>query len=78
MIPGEDGPELAPTLCSVSLKSDILDADAVLYALSAAVQNLREHDVLPQTWATFVHWGTWHDPLSGQAIISSHWFQQHA
>jgi hypothetical protein len=52
-----DGPEVAKTFYQDLLAQDIIDADAVPYALDAAVENIRRSGVSIERWASFVHIG---------------------
>lgn len=53
----EDGPTVARIVYEELLKNSALNLDDVPYALDKAVQLLRESDVPPNRWATFVHVG---------------------
>jgi CHAT domain-containing protein len=52
-----DGPAVARTFYEALLAEDIIDADAVAYALDEAVSKLRNEGVSPLHWAAFIHVG---------------------
>jgi hypothetical protein len=54
-----DGPMIAKVVYEELFKdcSQMLDPDAVPYALDAAVQRLRQVQSAPSRWATYVHLG---------------------
>jgi CHAT domain-containing protein len=56
-ISDEDGPAVARAFYEALLAEDIMDADAVAYALDAAVSKLRSKGALPSRWASFIHVG---------------------
>lgn len=53
----QDGPFVAREVYEAILRDEILDPDAIPYALDTAVQNLRRRRVPPHRWATFIHMG---------------------
>jgi CHAT domain-containing protein len=56
-ISDSDGPAVARAFYEALLAEDIIDADAVAYALDAAITKLRREDVSPLRWASFIHVG---------------------
>jgi hypothetical protein len=52
-----DGPFVARIVYEQILSLDKINADAVPYALDAAVAELRRKGVPPERWATFIHMG---------------------
>jgi hypothetical protein len=53
----DDGPEIAKTVYETLFAQEVIDADAVAYALDVAVQQLRKKGVPLHRWTTFVHVG---------------------
>jgi hypothetical protein len=53
----DDGPAVAKMVYEMLFAEEALDADAVPYALDAAVQQLRKRGLPPSRWATFIHVG---------------------
>jgi hypothetical protein len=53
----EDGPAMAEWFYEELMSNEIVDADAIAYALDSAVQKLREKEPSPKRWAQFVHLG---------------------
>jgi hypothetical protein len=53
----DDGPKVACAFYEALLSAEIIDADAVVYALDTAVLRLREKEVSPSRWGMFVHVG---------------------
>jgi CHAT domain-containing protein len=56
-IEDEDGPAVAREFYAALLAKEVIDADAVAYALDEAVSKLRRQDVSPTRWAPFIHVG---------------------
>jgi CHAT domain-containing protein len=56
-IEDEDGPAVARAFYAALLAEEVIDADAVAYALDDAVSKLRQQDVSPTRWASFIHVG---------------------
>jgi hypothetical protein len=52
-----DGPLIARIVYEKLFSMEIIDTDAVPYALDAAVAELRSQGAPPERWATFVHMG---------------------
>jgi hypothetical protein len=54
-----DGPVVAKRVYSelFSGDSEYLDPDVIPYALDAAVQELRDENLQPNRWASYVHLG---------------------
>jgi hypothetical protein len=53
-----DGPDMAQWFYEDLLSNEVIDADAVAYALDAAVEKLREKiPLMPQRWAPYIHIG---------------------
>jgi hypothetical protein len=53
-----DGPDMAEWFYEELLTNEAIDADAVAYALDAAVQKLREKmPLVPARWAPYIHMG---------------------
>jgi hypothetical protein len=52
-----DGPAVARDFYAALFAKERLDANAVPFALDAAVYALRERGVPPHRWATFIHMG---------------------
>jgi hypothetical protein len=52
-----DGPAVAKTVYETLFAEESLTADAIPYALDAAVQELRQRNLPPSRWATFIHVG---------------------
>lgn len=54
-----DGPAVAAKVYGdlFAVGSDVLEPDAVPYALDAAVQELRAQAVHPSRWGTYIHIG---------------------
>jgi hypothetical protein len=53
-----DGPELARWFYQELLSNEVIDEDAVAYALDAAVGKLRDKIPLtPKRWAPYIHMG---------------------
>jgi hypothetical protein len=50
-----DGPAVARAFYETLLAEEIIDADAVAYALDEAVSKLRRDGVSPLRWASFIH-----------------------
>jgi hypothetical protein len=54
----EDGPKVARIFYEEVVKSEMIDADTIAYALDTAVRQLRDSGkVPPERWAPFVHIG---------------------
>jgi CHAT domain-containing protein len=53
----DDGPAVARVFYEALLAEEVLDADAIAYALDAAVSKLRQDGVSPARWASFIHVG---------------------
>jgi hypothetical protein len=53
----DDGPAIANSIYEALLEGEVLNLDAVPYALDEAVGALREKGVPPSRWATFIHIG---------------------
>jgi hypothetical protein len=53
----DDGPAVARVFYEVLLAEEVIDADAVAYALDAAVSKLRSDGVSPSRWASYIHLG---------------------
>jgi CHAT domain-containing protein len=53
----EDGPAVARVFYETLLAKEVIDADAVAYALDEAVSTLKKQDVSPARWASFIHVG---------------------
>jgi hypothetical protein len=56
-IADEDGPKVAQWFYEELFAHDILDGDAVAYALDTAVRKLRDTGVSIERWAPFIHMG---------------------
>jgi hypothetical protein len=56
-ISDEDGPKVAKWFYEDLLAGEIIDADAVGYALDSAVRRLRQSGVLSYRWVPFIHMG---------------------
>jgi hypothetical protein len=56
-IADEDGPKVAEWFYKELFAHDVLDGDAVAYALDTAVRKLRELGVPLERWAPFIHMG---------------------
>jgi hypothetical protein len=56
-ISDRDGPKVAKWFYEELFSKEVIDADAVAYALDKAVGNLRKMGVPPKRWAPFVHMG---------------------
>jgi CHAT domain-containing protein len=56
-ISDDDGPAVARAFYEVLLAEEDIDADAVAYALDAAVSKLRSEGASPSRWASFIHVG---------------------
>jgi hypothetical protein len=56
-IEDEDGPAIAREFYAALLANEVIDADAVAYALDEAVSKLRRGDVPLARWASFIHVG---------------------
>jgi hypothetical protein len=53
-----DGPDMAQWFYEDLLSNEVIDADAVAYALDAAVQKLRAKiPRAPTRWAPYIHMG---------------------
>jgi CHAT domain-containing protein len=52
-----DGPAVARAFYEALFAEEIIDADAVAYALDAATTKLRQENVSPLRWASFIHVG---------------------
>jgi hypothetical protein len=52
-----DGPLIARLVYEKLFSLEVIDGDAVPYALDAAVAELRRQGAPPEHWATFVHMG---------------------
>jgi hypothetical protein len=52
-----DGPVVAHAFYEHLFSHEILDSDAVAFALDHAVTTLREQGAGPERWATFIHIG---------------------
>jgi hypothetical protein len=52
-----DGPKVAKWFYEELLVTEVIDADAVAYALDYAVGQLRELGLSPDRWAPFIHMG---------------------
>jgi hypothetical protein len=52
-----DGPVVAQAFYESLFARQILDADAVAFALDHAVATLRSSGAGPERWATFIHVG---------------------
>jgi hypothetical protein len=52
-----DGPAIATTVYRELYKGDVLDLDAVPFALDTAVCKMRESGVPPSRWAPYIHMG---------------------
>ena len=52
-----DGPFVAEQFYKTLLKNEIIQPDAIPYALDLAVQKLRALGVPPHRWAPFIHIG---------------------
>jgi hypothetical protein len=53
-----DGPDMAQWFYEGLLSNKVIDADAVAYALDAAVQKLQAKiPLLPTRWAPYIHMG---------------------
>jgi hypothetical protein len=52
-----DGPVVAQAFYESLFAREILDADAVAFALDHAVTTLRSSGAGPERWATFIHVG---------------------
>jgi CHAT domain-containing protein len=53
----EDGPAVAREFYETLLAKEVIDADAVAYALDEAVFTLKGQGVSPTRWASFIHVG---------------------
>jgi CHAT domain-containing protein len=53
----DDGPAVARIFYKALLAEKMIDADAIAYALDAAVSKLRQDGVSPARWASFIHVG---------------------
>jgi hypothetical protein len=53
----EDGPDVAALFYKALFEAEILDADAIAYAIDEAVRELRYRGVPAIRWATFIHLG---------------------
>jgi hypothetical protein len=53
----DDGPAVARVFYKELLAEEVIDADAVAYALDAAVSQLRSDGVSPSRWASYIHLG---------------------
>jgi hypothetical protein len=56
-IADEDGPKVAKWFYEELLAHDVLDGDAVAYALDTAVRKLRDSGISLERWAPFIHMG---------------------
>jgi hypothetical protein len=56
-IADEDGPKVAQWFYEGLFAHEILDGDAVAYALDTAVRKLRDSGVSLERWAPFIHMG---------------------
>jgi hypothetical protein len=56
-IDDEDGPVVAREFYAALLAKEVIDADAVAYAIDEAVSELRRRDVSLARWASFIHVG---------------------
>lgn len=52
-----DGPVVAEEFYRNLLSHEVIDYNAVPFALDAAVSRLRKQGVSPERWATFIHVG---------------------
>jgi hypothetical protein len=52
-----DGPFVAKLFYEQLFTAEVIDADAVAYALDHAVAELRYSGAPPERWATFIHMG---------------------
>jgi hypothetical protein len=52
-----DGPLVASKVYEELFRNEIVDLEAIPYALDDAVQELRRNGVSPNRWATYVHVG---------------------
>jgi hypothetical protein len=53
-----DGPDMAQWFYEDLLSNEVIDADAVAYALDAAVEKLQaKMPLIPTRWATYIHMG---------------------
>jgi hypothetical protein len=53
-----DGPDMAQWFYEDLLSNEVIDADAVAYALDAAVEKLRaKMPRVPTRWAPYIHMG---------------------
>jgi hypothetical protein len=52
-----DGPTIARAFYEALLAEQVIDADAVAYALDEAVSQLKRQDVSIARWASFIHVG---------------------
>lgn len=53
----EDGPKIAEWFYGELFANNMIDGNAVAYALDTAVRNLRESGVSVDRWASFIHMG---------------------
>jgi hypothetical protein len=52
-----DGPRVAEMFYKRLFADEIIDLDAIPYALDYAIEDLRKSGVPPERWATFIHIG---------------------
>jgi hypothetical protein len=52
-----DGPDLAEWFYEELMSSEVIDTNAVAYALDGAIQKLRVKTPSPKRWAQFIHMG---------------------
>lgn len=54
-----DGPAVAKSVYEALFQSDgdLIDPEAIAYALDAAIRSLRERGIRPARWAPYVHIG---------------------
>jgi hypothetical protein len=52
-----DGPAIATTVYQELYRGDLLNLDAIPFALDSAVRKMRECGLPPSRWASYVHMG---------------------
>lgn len=56
-ISDEDGPKVAKWFHEELFSNEVIDADAIAYALDSAVDKLRKSGVPSHRWVPFIHMG---------------------